>query len=166
MADFNWTTFTVRIPVNASREKLYWCWSTRAGLEYWFLRISEFKTPTGDVRKDDEGVQKGDTYSWLWYGWSDDTVENGTILGCNGKDHLSFSFGKAGNCFVSIKHEEGQNMVELIQENIPDDEQGKTYWYLGCKTGWTFYLANLKSMLEGGIDLRNRNEALKNVVNS
>ena len=166
MSDFNWTRFTVRIPVNASMEKLYWCLSTRTGLEYWFLRSSEFKTPEGVLRKDDELVKKGDSYSWRWHGWSDDTVETGTILDCDGKDHLSFSFGTAGNCFVTIKQEQGQNMVELTQENIPDDEQGKTYWHLGCKTGWTFYLANLKSMLEGGVDLRNRDEALKNVVNS
>jgi uncharacterized protein YndB with AHSA1/START domain len=166
MAEFDWTTFTVRIPVKSPVEKLYWCWSTRAGLEYWFLRMSEFKTPVGVIKKDNESVQQGDTYTWRWHGWNDDTVEYGTILDCNGIDSLSFSFGKAGICIVSIKHEQGQNLVELVQESIPDDEQGKQYWHLGCKTGWTFYLANLKSLLEGGIDLRNRDEMLKNVVNS
>lgn len=37
---------------------------------------------------------------------------------------------------------------------------------LSCKTGWTSYLANLKSVLEGGIDPRNKNEQLKAVINS
>ncbi len=166
MADFNWTTFTVRIPVNAPTEKIYRCWSTREGMEYWFLRMSEFKTPAGVLRNNDEAVQKGDTYTWRWHGWNDDTVEYGTILDCNAKDSIAFSFGKAGNCTVTIKQEHGQNMVELIQDNIPDDEQGRSYWHLGCKTGWTFYLANLKSLLEGGIDLRNMDEELTNVVNS
>jgi hypothetical protein len=32
--------------------------------------------------------------------------------------------------------------------------------------GWVFYLANLKSFPEGGIDLRNKNEKLKSVINS
>jgi uncharacterized protein YndB with AHSA1/START domain len=166
MADFNWKTFTVRVPVKAPVEKLYWCWATREGMEYWFLRLSEYKKPDGSLRGNNETVQKGDSYKWLWHGWGDDIAEQGTILDCNGKDHFRFSFGKAGNCDVTIKQEEGQIIVELVQDDIPDDEQGRQYYQLGCKTGWTFYLANLKSLLEGGIDLRNRDENLKNVINS
>ncbi len=166
MPDFNWTTFTVRVPVNASTEKLFGCWASRAGMEYWFLRLSEYKKPDGGERGPDEYVQKGDTYRWRWHGWSDEVEEHGEILDCNGKDHIKFSFGKAGNCTVTIKNENNQFLVELLQDQIPDDEQGRHYWHLGCKTGWTFYLANLKSLLEGGIDLRNRDEQLKNVINS
>jgi hypothetical protein len=33
-------------------------------------------------------------------------------------------------------------------------------------TGWTFYLANLKSVLEGGLDLRNKNARLQRLVNA
>ncbi len=166
MADYNWTTFVTRVPVNAPVEKLYWCWATREGMEYWFLRLSEYKNQDGSLRANDETVQTGDSYRWRWYGWSDEITEEGKILDCNGIDFFKFSFGKAGNCAVSIKKEDGQTIVELVQDNIPDDEQGKHYWHLGCKTGWTFYLANLKSLLEGGIDLRNKNEELKNVINS
>jgi hypothetical protein len=56
--------------------------------------------------------------------------------------------------------------VELVQEEIPTDENGKQIFHLGCKSGWTFYLANLKSIFEGGIDLRNRNTKLQDVLNS
>lgn len=166
MAEVNWSSFTVRVPVNATAEKLYWCWSTREGMEYWFLRMSEYKKPDDSLRSNDEPVQKGDRYKWLWHGWPDETVEQGQILECNGKDFFKFSFGKAGNCTVRIVKENGQSIVELLQDKIPDDEQGKQYWYVGCKTGWTFYFANLKSLLEGGIDLRNRDVELKNVINS
>ena len=166
MANFNWSTFTTRIPVQASIEKLYWCWATREGMEYWFLRLSEYKKPDDVLRKNNEPVQTGDTYKWLWHGWPDDVKEEGSILNCNGKNFIKFSFGKAGNCSVSIKEENDVTIVELVQDEIPDDEQGKQYWHLGCKTGWIFYLANLKSLLEGGIDLRNKNELLKNVINS
>jgi uncharacterized protein YndB with AHSA1/START domain len=166
MAMFNWKTFTVRIPINATVEKIYWCWSTKAGLEYWFLRLSDFKKVNSELREDNEFIQPGDTYKWLWHGWGDETVELGEISDCNQKDFLEFSFGKAGICRVNIKNEEGINVVELVQYNIPDDEQGMQYYHLGCKTGWTFYLTNLKSLLEGGIDLRNRNTQMKNVINS
>lgn len=166
MADFDWKMFTVRVPVAASIEKLYWCWATREGIEYWFLRMSDYKKPDGTQRGNDEYAQKGDIYSWRWYGWSDEVTEHGEILECNGKDFFKFSFGNAGNCAVTIKTENGKTLVELVQDEIPDDEHGRQYYQLGCKTGWTFYLANLKSLLEGGIDLRNRDERLKNVVNS
>ncbi len=166
MSGYNWNRFVTRISVIAPVEKLYWCWATREGIEYWFLRISEYKKPDGSLRTNDEPVQKGDTYTWRWHGWSDETTEEGTILDCNGKDFFKFSFGKAGNCAVSIKKEGVYTVVELVQDEIPDTEEGRQMWHVGCKTGWTFYLTNLKSLLEGGIDLRNRDEQLKDVVNS
>ena len=79
---------------------------------------------------------------------------------------LSNSVLESGDCSVTIKKEEGETIVELVQDNIPDDEHGKQYWHIGCKTGWTFYFANMKSRYEGGIDLRNRNEKLQQVINS
>jgi hypothetical protein len=162
----DWSRFTVRINVNAPVEKLYHAWATRSGMEYWFLRLSEFKKMDGSLRGNDDFVTKGDSYKWLWYGWPDETVEYGEILDCNGKDFFKFSFGKAGNCAVRIYKEQNETIVELIQDNIPTDEQGKHYWHLGCKTGWTFYMANMKSLYEGGIDLRNKNVKLQQVLNS
>jgi len=166
MSTYDWSRFVTRINVNAPIEKLYWCWATREGMEYWFLRLSEYKKPGGNLRDDNEPVQAGDTYTWRWHGWNDETAEYGNILGCSGRDFFKFSFGKAGDCSVTIKNEEGRHIVELVQDSIPTDEQGMHYWHLGCKTGWTFYLANLKSLLEGGIDLRNKDEKLQHVINS
>lgn len=163
---YDWSRFVVRINVNAPADKLYYAWATREGMEYWFLRLSEYKKADGALRGDNDFVEKGDTYKWLWHGWPDETVEHGIVLDCNGKDFFKFSFGKAGNCAVTIKKEEGETIVELVQDNIPIDEQGMHYWHLGCKTGWTFYLANMKSLYEGGIDLRNKNEKLQQVLNS
>lgn len=163
---YDWSRFSVRININAPLDKLYHAWATRSGMEYWFLRQSEYKKTDGSVRKDQEFVTKGDTYTWRWHGWPDEVVEHGEVLDCNGKDLFKFSFGKAGDCLVKIYKEEGETIVEIIQDNIPADEQGMHHWHLGCKTGWTFYLANMKSLFEGGIDLRNKNEKLQQVLNS
>lgn len=165
MSTINWSTFTVRIDVNASTEQLYAAWTTRAGIESWFLRLSEYKSADGSIRKDDELVQKGDTYKWMWYGWPDDTVEHGTVLDCNGRDTFKFSFGKAGICTVRIYKELDETIVELVQENIPDDEEGKQMWHVGCKTGWTYYLTNLKSVYQAGVDLRNKKEGIGKLLN-
>lgn len=165
MSAINWSQFTVRIDVNASVEKLYAAWATRAGIESWFLRLSEFKSADGISRGNMELVQKGDIYKWLWHGWPDETVEHGTILDCNGNDFFRFSFGKAGNCTVRIYKEKEETIVEILQDDIPDDETGKHTWHLGCKTGWTYYLANLKSVYQFGTDLRNKKEGIGQLLN-
>ena len=162
----DWSRFTVRININAPVTELYRAWVTRAGMEYWFLRLSEYKKADNTLRADDEPVQKGDSYKWRWHGWPDETTEYGEILDCNNKDFFKFSFSNAGNCAVRIYTEQGETIMELEQDNIPADDAGKHTWHLGCKTGWTFYMANLKSLYEGGIDLRNKNEKLQQVINS
>lgn len=163
---YNWCQFTLRIPVKADVEIIYRNWTTRQGLEYWFLRKAEFKKPEGSLRTDNESVQVGDTYEWLWHGWCDEVREKGSVLDMNGTDHFKFSFGKAGEVTVKLLQEDDENIVELTQDNIPTDEEGIINYHIGCTKGWNFYLTNLKSVLEGGIDLRNRNEKLKDVLNS
>ena len=161
-----WSTFTRRIPVNASVESLYAAWATRAGLEKWFLRKAEFTSPEKELRKAEELIQAGDSYHWLWHGWSDDHPEQRSILAANGRDFLQFSF--SGDCIVSIAiiTENNQQFVELTQSQIPDHPDPKENLHVGCSNGWTFYLTNLKSVWEGGLDLRNKDLTIRNVVNA
>jgi hypothetical protein len=167
MADFDWSRFSVRINIkDVTKEKLYWAWATREGIEYWFLRRSDYKKPDGTLYDNGEFVKKGDRYSWWWHGYPDEIVEQGEILDCNGKDFFKFQFGGAGNCSIKIYEEQNEMIVELLQDNIPTDDKAKQNWHIGCKTGWTFYMTNMKSLFEGGIDLRNRNEALQNVISA
>lgn len=166
VTDYDWSSFTVRINIDASRESIYEAWTSQEMLELWFLRLAEFTDTTGNVRGRFDKIEEGDRYKWLWHGYGDDASETGTILEANGADQLKFTFGNAGNCTVSITEMAGENIVEIRQDNIPTDEAGKKNYHIGCQLGWTFYLANLKSMLEGGIDLRNRNDQLKGMMNS
>ena len=163
---FDKSRFSVRIPVNVPTDKIFECWTTPQGLEYFFLRRAAFKGKDGTIRQAKDVLQVGDTYRWNWHGYPDTTFEEGEVLEQNGKDKFRFSFGRAGDCTVSIFKLDTETIVELIQENIPTDEKGFQYYHLGCKTGWTFYLTNLKSLLEGGIDLRNRNERIGEVISS
>ena len=57
-------------------------------------------------------------------------------------------------------------IVELTQKNIPTDDNSKQHIRLGCHTGWSFYLVNLKSVYEGGLDLRNKETKLKVMMNN
>ena len=162
----DWTRFTKRIPIKTDVQEVYNLISNRQGLESWFLRLAEFTTPDGGLRRNDAEIQKDDTYLWMWHGYSDEVTEKGRIVEVNGKDTIRFTF--AGECLVTIAARPHNDMtiVEITQENIPTDEKSKINYYIGCSEGWAFYLANLKSFLEGGIDLRNRDETLQGVLNS
>jgi uncharacterized protein YndB with AHSA1/START domain len=166
MSTFDWSRFSVRVNIKAPTEKLYWCWATCEGIEHWFLRRAVYKKSDGNLLNKAVMLSKGDTYSWWWHGHTDEVVEHGAILDCNGKDYFQFKFGDAGICTVKIYEEKGETICELTQTEIPTDEKAKQNWHIGCKTGWTFYMTNLKSMLEGGIDLRNRNEKLQNIISA
>ncbi|GAO42230.1 SRPBCC family protein [Flavihumibacter petaseus] len=162
----DWSVFRVRIDVHAPREAVYAAWTTRTGMESWFLRECIFYDAGGADKEADSLATNGETYSFRWFGYPDEVVETGTILEANGTDRFGFSFGQAGNCTVLLETVRDLVLVTLEQTAIPDDDQGRMHWHVGCKTGWTFYLANLKSLLEGGIDLRNRDERLQNMLNS
>jgi len=166
MNNCNWKTFTKRITIKREKEIIYRAWATQAGLENWFLRLAEFTKPDGRLRSRNEAVQQNDKYKWLWWGYDDSVVEEKEILEANDNDMLQFSF--SGGCIVtvSIKEEERENICELVQEMPMDDESEQRYFYIECSKGWTFYMTNLKSILEGGIDLRNKNVQIQNMINA
>jgi uncharacterized protein YndB with AHSA1/START domain len=166
MATPEWSRFVVRIDVKAGIPLLYRLWTTQAGLESWFLRSSLFTNDQGQLCHPEESVQPGYAYTWHWHGYPDTVLEQGQILEVNGSDRLCFSFGKAGNCLVTLEAWKERSIVTIEQYDIPTDEASKFQFHIGCQQGWTFYLANLKSIAEGGIDLRNRDESLQQVINS
>ncbi|MFA6152147.1 MAG: SRPBCC domain-containing protein [Chitinophagaceae bacterium] len=164
MKNFDWTSFTRKIAVKAPMEDIYSAWTKAAEIEKWFLSKAEFKDANGAIISADVAVKKGDNYAWKWYLF--DVTEYGQITDSNGKDFLQFTF--AGNCLVDIhlSIQDDYTIVELTQKNIPLDDESKKGIRLGCDTGWSFYLVNLKSVYEGGIDLRNKNAALKGMLNT
>lgn len=161
---YDWSTFTRRISIKVPAQDVYNAWTTPANLESWFLSKTEFTKADGSPREKNSHLEKGDTYRWWWYGYPD--CGTGEVLESNGKDFFKFVFGKAGNVSVKIKTESDQTICELRQSEIPTDDESRANYHVGCTEGWTFYLANLKSILQGGIDLRNKDADVKGVVNS
>lgn len=160
----DWTSFTRRITVNYPTKAIYEAWAVPSQIERWFLRSAEYAGFDGDPKNRDREVMAGDAYLWRWHGYLDDVSESGLIVEANGSDLFSFTFTEGCLVTVTIKTEAGETVVELTQSKIPDEPNRGIY--VDCSYGWTFFLANLKSVLEGGIDLRNRNVDIHNVVNS
>jgi hypothetical protein len=164
MKNFDWTTFTRKIAIKSNLTDMYNAWTKAVEIEKWFLSNAVFLDTNKKPISKDQPIEKGFTYEWNWYLY--EVTERGKITNANGKDFIQFTF--AGECLVDIKLSTQDNyvIVELTQKNIPTDENSKQGIRLGCDTGWSFYLVNLKSVYEGGLDLRNKNTGFKGMVNS
>lgn len=69
---------------------------------------------------------------------------------------VKFTFTGGSIVTVEISSRNGVSLIELSQENIPEESDPSKNLFVQCQVGWTFYMANLKSVIEGGIDLRNK----------
>lgn len=163
---YDWSKFTQKINVKAPVEDVYSAWITPHHLEQWLVRQAAFKDEKGGLLGMRDIVHKDYTYEWLWYGHPDNHIDKGKVLYANGQNKLQFSFTKGAVVTIDIGEVMGETIVMLTQENIPTDEEGRIAYHIGNLTGWTFYLCNLKSYMEGGIDLRNRNPLFSNVANA
>ena len=166
MENSQWSSFRLRVNVNCTVAEAYRMWATPAGLESWFLRKATFNSPQGAERKPEELLEEGDTYHWVWYGYPDSVKETGTVLKCNQKDQFTFTFSLGCPVSISIYQEAGETIVQLVESDLPSDEGTRLQHFVGDSKGWIFYLTNLKSILEGGLDLRNRKEELVDVITS
>ncbi|WP_286967524.1 SRPBCC family protein [Flavobacterium sp. UBA4854] len=164
MENFDWTSFSKKIAVRAELSDIYNAWTKAEELEKWFLEKVSFFDGNQEPLSKGKNAEKDNTYEWLWYLY-DDSMK-GKIVSANGKDQLQFTF--EGNCLVDINlsEKEDYTIVELRHHNIPTDDYSKQYIRLGCSNGWHFYLTNLKSVYEGGLDLRNKDSNLNPMINN
>ena len=164
MKDFDWTQFTKKIAIKAPMQVLYDAWTIPSEIEKWFLSTANFFDLNGNALPQTQHVSVGNTYKWYWFGY--DGLEENDILKANGKDHIQFHF--AGDCLVDVQlaTQDEYTIVTISQTEIPTDDASKKNIRLDCANGWTFYLFNLKSYYENGIDLRNKDPKVKGVVNS
>ncbi|MHC0445663.1 SRPBCC family protein [Flavobacterium sp. 3-218] len=164
MENFDWTSFTKKIAVKATLSDIYNAWTKANELEKWFLEKVSFFDATQQPLDKDKNALTDTSYEWIWHLYKD--AMKGKIVSANGQDQLQFTF--EGSCLVDIKlsEAEGYTIVELRHHNIPTDDYSKQYIRLGCSNGWHFYLTNLKSVYEGGLDLRNKDENLNPMINN
>ncbi|HXB95057.1 MAG TPA: SRPBCC domain-containing protein [Puia sp.] len=154
----NWNSFRLRVNINQPPDKVFAAISTPAGLESWFLRRAAFSGASGDER-----IRPGEAYEWLWHGYPDNVAVKGSVTAVDGSV-FAFTFSMGSLVSISTYRECDETIVELVESGLPTDEETMMKHYVGDSKGWIFYLVNLKSVLEGGLDLRNRKEELKNVI--
>ena len=82
MSSLSFDSFTKKIYIKSSLEKVYDSWATESGICSWFLRKASYVTSSSRVREAHEYIEAGDTYVWEWHNW--DGKESGKILEANG----------------------------------------------------------------------------------
>ena len=162
MENFDWTRFTRRIIIKAPIATIYDAWTKAGEIEKWFLKEAKFYDANGGELPKNTPASAGNGYHWIWYVYEE--TEKGEILEANGVDFVRLTFANSILEVKLVQHESGV-IVELTQKGIPQDDNSRQYIRLGCHAGWTFYLINLKSIYEGGIDLRNTDENLPGMLN-
>lgn len=161
MNALSFDSFTKKIYIKTSLEKMYWCWGSPEGITSWFLSSAVYVDANGKTRASDELIQAGDTYTWKWHNW--DGEEKGKVLQANGTDHIEISFAEVSKVSVHIEPEGKAVLLTLKQFEIPTDEKSKLNIHHGCSNGWTFWLANLKAYLEHGILLNETKFDLRDI---
>jgi uncharacterized protein YndB with AHSA1/START domain len=164
MKNFDWTKFTIKILVRSTIEEIYNAWTKSAELERWLVKKGTFFDTARHPVEPNVQAQKDFKYSWTRHLF--DAVENGRYTAANGKDNIQFTF--AGDCIVDVKLSVKYDwvQVELTMRDIPVDEISKEETRLRCHSQWSFYLINLKSVYEGGLDLRNKDTYFRRMVNN
>lgn len=156
--------FKLRVNIKTSVGNVYRAWTTPIGMESWFIGNVVFMDKDGAERSKEDQAREGDEYALSWHHSPEKVGMRGKVLKANGKNLYSFLFSKGFPVTVSIYSEHGETICELIESNLPTDEDSVRMHFVRESKGWIFYLANLKSVLEGGLDLRNRNPDIKNVI--
>jgi len=156
---YDWTRFERRIFINADPDEVFLAWAIPANIVKWFIAEARCVSADDVPQPANDIMSAGDTYFWEWH---QDLRINGTILDVVPNEKLVFTFGdkEPGSnekIIVTVDVsavDEGVTLLRLVQENMADTPQAHVSWHMQCNLGWSFFMTNLKGLLEYGVDLR------------
>ena len=155
---YDWTCFKKQIFIEAEKEAVFQAWAVPEKIVQWFIAEADYTVADTSPRNAAEAVAAGDSYHWRWH---QDLEAQGDIIEVVENERLRFTFGnKTPNSdekiivTVQVKEVANATLLELTQENMVLSDQAQVYWHMGCNLGWSFFMTNLKGLLEHGIDLR------------
>lgn len=140
---YDWTQFKQRVFIRAKREKVYRAWTDEREIVKWFCEKAAIEPRKGGR---------------LYFEWLGNDKLDSTVITARKPSKFVFPFGgKSVEVAISLSAVKGGTVVQLHQYNMTTSPRMKVNMHMGCKEGWAFFLANLKSWLEHGVDLRDHN---------
>jgi len=137
---YDWSQFKLKVAISKSVATVFKAWTDDSVVSEWFTEKAVI-----------EPRKNGRIYSeWL----AGDKME-AKVTSISRNSYFTFPFGNKGERVTVRFLKDGRRCIcELRQYNMRTTPKSKWEMHRGCIQGWTFFLANLKSYLENGIDLR------------
>ena len=137
----DWSQFGETIFISRSPRDVFRAWTDPTELSRWLAPRCEI-----DARRAGALRLKWDEY-----------VETDRVLAVEPDRSLLTTWGGEESpvrLAVTLTPDRGGTICQLHQYGMDADDSTRFTLFAGCKSGWTFYLTNLKAYLEHGIDLR------------
>lgn len=142
---YDWSQFKLRIFINKPVSKVFNAWTDDRIVSRWFTEKTII-----EPRKNGR----------IYFEWLAGDKMDDKIISISKNRRFTFPFGRHGErVAVSFKKDGRGTICELRQFNMKTTPKARWTMHRGCIQGWTFFLANLKSYLEYGIDLRSHDPA-------
>lgn len=160
--NFNKKKFSHGILLKASKDKVFEYVSTGSGLSKWFIGSADYFYNDKSIRFGKDTAQKGDSFLWKWL--NKDLELKGIVTDSDDKCEFGFTFGSS--FFVNIKLSESGDRTKLVlTQSYQDSATDNEFGFINCCVCWVFFLTNLKSVIEHGIDLRETEADIEMLVN-
>lgn len=153
----DWDRLDLEIDIVAPVDVVAWHWTSSAGLTRWLAIECTFVGLEGDTLAEAEAAESGARFRWSR---TDGTIAEGELVQA-GQGTLAAVFGDGGRIEVRLKARKGKTAV-AFRQTIPGSDFEE---YRENLRSWTFHLTNLKSIVEGGLDLRELEPDREGLVN-
>lgn len=151
----DWTRFHLYVAIEATPERIFRAWATSQGMESFFVEMMAIRDRNGRLLAPDEPVTAGCHYVWRW---DSGALVSGEFLDVITGSELGFTFGES-KIRICIHPQETRTVLELCQYDMEDTEHNHMHLHTNCRGAWVYFLTTLKTLLERGIDGRDKNRA-------
>lgn len=147
------TRLEIKLKIRRSAKEVYKVFSSALGTNQWFTSEAQFLEFGNKPRKDYITIDTNDVFSWNFYEEGIGRITGEVLLNIK-KDFLKFSFKHNTVFSVLISGQQQITELELVHEGFKLNDSLHLELYNNWNRKWSFYLANLRSVLEFNNDLR------------
>lgn len=157
------SSFIHAIILKAPVEKVYDYIATPSGIIKWFIGKAKYFYKDSNIRLGNERAQKGDSLLWNWL--NKDLELKGVVTESTENKTFSFTFSPLFIVSIELTATDDNYTRLTLKQEYQDSATKNDFAYINCCTCWVFFMTNLKSVVEHGIDLREKEIADEMMVN-
>ena len=151
----DWTQFKLHVAIDAQPGRVLESWTTAAGMERFFVEMMQITSPDATLREGDEQACEGDHFIWRW---DSGRCIRGEYLAVVPGSEAVFTFGES-KVRVEVSPYLNGTLLVLQQFDIPDTPEDRMHTHTNCRAAWVYFLTVLKTLLEHGVDGRDKTRA-------